>query len=235
MNLAGHLPILRLRDRKIEMLSESNLPLGIVPDSRFRAISCEMLKGDVLVVVTDGLTEVAGKDGEEHGFRWISEALIAHGIRFEFSHFQMYKENCAFYRCAIDNAIVRYGGLLAIPVTTLPNRFHSKLDVNTRTASELVAGIEALPVSVIFLHSMSLLKPWRGSTRLSEVDSDAIHNCQMALAHVVTDRMVSLDTAGIAAREEELIKLTYSSDVENRLKSVRGQQPSHSRTPRTRP
>src|SRR5258708_5359283 len=79
--LAGHLPILRLRDRKIEMLSESNLPLGIVPDSRFHATSCEMLKGDVLVVVTDGLTEVTDKNGEEHGFRWISEALIEHGSR----------------------------------------------------------------------------------------------------------------------------------------------------------
>jgi hypothetical protein len=79
--LAGHLPILRLRDRKIEMLSESNLPLGIVSDSRFSATACEMLKGDILVVVTDGLTEMAGKDGEEHGFRWISQALIEHGAR----------------------------------------------------------------------------------------------------------------------------------------------------------
>ena len=156
----------------------------------------------------------------------IAEALIAHGIRLECSYFQMYKENCSFYRCAIDNAIVRYRGLLAIPVTTLPNRYHSKLDVNTRTASSLVEGIEALPVSVVFLHSMSLLKPWRGAERLSHVDADAVHNCLMALACVVTKRIVSLDIAGIEAREEELIKLTYSSEVDKRLKSIAGQRPA---------
>src|SRR5215472_6377757 len=62
--LAGHLPILRLRDQTIEMLSEGNLPLGIVPEGKFEATPCEMTKGDVLVVVTDGLTEVTDQDGE---------------------------------------------------------------------------------------------------------------------------------------------------------------------------
>jgi len=79
--LAGHLPILRLRDQAIEMLSESNLPLGISPDGNFQAIPCETKKGDVLVVVTDGLTELSGQDGEEHGFRRISQALRDHGGR----------------------------------------------------------------------------------------------------------------------------------------------------------
>jgi sigma-B regulation protein RsbU (phosphoserine phosphatase) len=79
--LAGHLPILRLRDQAIDMLSEGNLPLGIVPEGKFEAKPCEMRKGDVLVVVTDGLTEVSGQDGEEHGFRHISQALRDHGDR----------------------------------------------------------------------------------------------------------------------------------------------------------
>jgi hypothetical protein len=73
--LAGHLPILRLRDQKIELLSESNLPLGIVAETGFKAAPCEMKKGDVLVVVTDGLTELPGRDGEELGLSQISQAL----------------------------------------------------------------------------------------------------------------------------------------------------------------
>lgn len=76
--LAGHLPILRLHGRAIEMLSEGNLPLGIASESKFEATPCEMTKGDVLVVVTDGLTEIFEEDGEEHGFSRISQALRDH-------------------------------------------------------------------------------------------------------------------------------------------------------------
>ena len=35
-----------------------------------------MKKGDLLVIVTDGLTEVTATDGEELGFRGISKALL---------------------------------------------------------------------------------------------------------------------------------------------------------------
>jgi serine phosphatase RsbU (regulator of sigma subunit) len=68
-----------LHGQAIEMLSEGNLPLGIVPEGKFEATPCEMTKGDVLVVVTDGLTEVSDQDGEEHGFRHISQVLRDHG------------------------------------------------------------------------------------------------------------------------------------------------------------
>ena len=74
--LAGHLPIPRLNADGIEMLSESNLPLGIFPDAKFQACSCEMKQGDVLAIATDGLTEVIGADGEEIGFRGISKVLL---------------------------------------------------------------------------------------------------------------------------------------------------------------
>lgn len=74
--LAGHLPILRLDGQTIETLSETNLPLGIFPGIKFEAFSCEMKKGDLLVIVTDGLTEVTATDGEELGFRDISKVLL---------------------------------------------------------------------------------------------------------------------------------------------------------------
>jgi hypothetical protein len=73
--LAGHLPILRLSDQRIELLSDTNLPLGILAETEFKSASCEMKKGDVLVVVTDGLTEVSAQDGEELGLSAISSVL----------------------------------------------------------------------------------------------------------------------------------------------------------------
>jgi len=79
--LAGHLPILHLRGREIDLLREGSLPLGIVPSGKFQAISCELKEGDVLVVLTDGLTEVSGKNGEELGLDWISQALRENGPR----------------------------------------------------------------------------------------------------------------------------------------------------------
>jgi len=79
--LAGHLPILHLRGQEIGRLCESNVPLGVIPDAKFTATSCELEKGDVLVVVTDGLTEASGKDGEELGLTCISQALRESGSR----------------------------------------------------------------------------------------------------------------------------------------------------------
>ena len=79
--LAGHLPILCLHGPAIETLSETNLPLGIFPGVKFEASSCEMKKGDLLVIVTDGLTEVTAADGEELGFRGISKVLLMNGDR----------------------------------------------------------------------------------------------------------------------------------------------------------
>lgn len=75
-SLAGHLPIPRLHGDEIEMLGESNLPLGIFPEAKFQAFSCGMEQGDVLAIATDGLTEVIAGDSEEIGFRGISKALL---------------------------------------------------------------------------------------------------------------------------------------------------------------
>ena len=74
--LAGHLPIPRLQGEGIEMLSESNVPLGIFPEAKFQAFPCLMELGDVLAIATDGLTEVIAGDGEELGFRGITKALV---------------------------------------------------------------------------------------------------------------------------------------------------------------
>jgi sigma-B regulation protein RsbU (phosphoserine phosphatase) len=67
--LAGHLPVLhyRRRHRVVEERSVSNLPLAVVPDTEFAMaeISCE--PGDMLAILTDGLTEASDEAGLELG------------------------------------------------------------------------------------------------------------------------------------------------------------------------
>lgn len=55
---AGHLPPLLVRDGHIERLDlPRNFPLGMLPDSKFRAGEVALLPGDRLVVITDGMRE----------------------------------------------------------------------------------------------------------------------------------------------------------------------------------
>jgi serine phosphatase RsbU (regulator of sigma subunit) len=80
-SLAGHPPILRRRERDVEFLSDQNLPIGIFPDSTFQSTRLEMRAGDVLAVITDGLTEVFSKGGEELGMEAMAQVLQATGDR----------------------------------------------------------------------------------------------------------------------------------------------------------
>jgi hypothetical protein len=74
-SLAGHLPILRRRNQRIELLHGQNLPLGISSEATFEITSLAIQKDEVLAIITDGLTEVFNKKGEELGLGKISETL----------------------------------------------------------------------------------------------------------------------------------------------------------------
>ncbi len=67
--LAGHLPILwwRHADNSITRLDNEALPLGIVEGQPFAAREILAHPGDLLVVLTDGFIEVAGRDGRQLG------------------------------------------------------------------------------------------------------------------------------------------------------------------------
>jgi serine phosphatase RsbU (regulator of sigma subunit) len=55
---AGHLPPLLIRDGEVEpMRLPRNFPLGMIPDSTYRAGEVTLLPGDRLVIVTDGMRE----------------------------------------------------------------------------------------------------------------------------------------------------------------------------------
>lgn len=77
--LAGHLPVLHYRRCQgvVEERSVSNLPLAILPDAEFATakISCE--PGDLLVILTDGLTEAADKQGLELGLEPLKAVMLS--------------------------------------------------------------------------------------------------------------------------------------------------------------
>ena len=78
--LAGHLPILHYRKRegRVEERSVSNLPLAVVPDADFATASLICEPGDVLAILTDGLTETADKQDRELGLEPLKAAFLQH-------------------------------------------------------------------------------------------------------------------------------------------------------------
>jgi serine phosphatase RsbU (regulator of sigma subunit) len=67
--LAGHLPILHWRAATgtIERLENESLPLGVAPDQEFPTREARCESGDLLVVLTDGLIEVAPPGARQLG------------------------------------------------------------------------------------------------------------------------------------------------------------------------
>ena len=76
--LAGHLPILhyRKRDGRVEERSVSNFPLAIMPDADFATASLTCEPGDVLAILTDGLTEAADKEEHELGLEPLKAVFL---------------------------------------------------------------------------------------------------------------------------------------------------------------
>jgi serine phosphatase RsbU (regulator of sigma subunit) len=76
--LAGHLPLLLVRRgaRTVEELSVPGIPLGVIERHPFesRVFDCE--PGDLLALVTDGLTEVFDRRDREFGLDGLEQALV---------------------------------------------------------------------------------------------------------------------------------------------------------------
>jgi sigma-B regulation protein RsbU (phosphoserine phosphatase) len=77
-SLAGHLPILHYRKKQgtVEERAISNLPLAISPDAQFDTAAIACAEGDILAVLTDGLTEVSDKEGHELGLENLKAVLL---------------------------------------------------------------------------------------------------------------------------------------------------------------
>lgn len=74
--VAGHLPVLHSDGREVRELDTPGLPVGILPESNFRAITLDLKTGEMLTIVTDGLTEIFDKEGDEAGDGYIRTILL---------------------------------------------------------------------------------------------------------------------------------------------------------------
>jgi serine phosphatase RsbU (regulator of sigma subunit) len=75
--LAGHLPLLHYvhSSREVREYPSPDLPLGILPEQTFRSTEVGCRSGDILVLLTDGLTEVFDKNGKEMGIEPLKDVL----------------------------------------------------------------------------------------------------------------------------------------------------------------
>lgn len=78
--LAGHLPILHWRAATADIvdLSVGQVPLGILPGRTFEARRASAAPGDVLLMLTDGITEVFDARDDDFGMDRVRAVLAAH-------------------------------------------------------------------------------------------------------------------------------------------------------------
>jgi serine phosphatase RsbU (regulator of sigma subunit) len=75
--VAGHLPILRVRRaaREVEEITTPQIPIGMFADYRFTASTIDCERGDLLALITDGLTEVFDAKDDEFGMEAVKAIL----------------------------------------------------------------------------------------------------------------------------------------------------------------
>lgn len=75
--LAGHPPLLHYSKRSGEVREypTMDLPLGILPEQTFSAATVTCEPGDVLMLLTDGMTEVFDKSGKEMGIEPVKAVM----------------------------------------------------------------------------------------------------------------------------------------------------------------
>lgn len=73
---AGHDPGLLLRGGKFQELSVGGLPLGIDPKAVYEKGLVDLRPGDVLLLVTDGVSDASNFNGEKFGRARIREAVL---------------------------------------------------------------------------------------------------------------------------------------------------------------
>ena len=74
---AGHLPILHYDHarRVVDRCSVENFPIAMFPTASFATGAIECKPGDVLAMITDGVTEVFDREGRELGCEHVENAL----------------------------------------------------------------------------------------------------------------------------------------------------------------
>jgi serine phosphatase RsbU (regulator of sigma subunit) len=75
--VAGHLPILRVRNGKVEEVTEPQLALGMFDETSFGSKSIDAQPGDLFALLTDGIVEVFDAETRELGLDWAKRMLAA--------------------------------------------------------------------------------------------------------------------------------------------------------------
>ena len=80
--VAGHPPILLCRSStaSIQRLTNDNLPVAMFPGISYQSSCLSLAEGDVIAIVTDGLTEVFDSKQRELGSAYIEELLQQRGL-----------------------------------------------------------------------------------------------------------------------------------------------------------
>jgi hypothetical protein len=77
LSLAGHPALLHLKrtTREICEYASADLPIGILPEQSFSSRNIDCQPGDILLLLTDGITEAAKPSGEELGIDPVKSGL----------------------------------------------------------------------------------------------------------------------------------------------------------------
>jgi phosphoserine phosphatase RsbU/P len=79
--VAGHLPIFRIRGGVPEEVTTPQMAVGMFDAVNFQASSVECRCGDLLVLMTDGITEAFDKEGRELGFEHAKQLAAAYSTQ----------------------------------------------------------------------------------------------------------------------------------------------------------
>jgi sigma-B regulation protein RsbU (phosphoserine phosphatase) len=74
---AGHPPMLLLRDEQVFPIEENGLVLALLPSAGYASTKQPLLRGDRLLLYTDGIIEAANAGGEEFGYERVGNLLRA--------------------------------------------------------------------------------------------------------------------------------------------------------------
>jgi sigma-B regulation protein RsbU (phosphoserine phosphatase) len=98
-NCGHNRPILLRRDGGVELLAEGGLALGIVDDTEYEERPISIRPGDIVLMYTDGVTEVEGADGVQFGEEHLVRLLRANAaLSSREIHQALYKEIRNFAR-----------------------------------------------------------------------------------------------------------------------------------------
>ena len=79
--VAGHLPVVRIRGGVPEEVTTPQLAVGMLDAVDFQASIVECRCGDLLVLMTDGITEVFDNEQRELGFEHATQLVAAHSTQ----------------------------------------------------------------------------------------------------------------------------------------------------------